>query len=169
MNDSYHHEAFSWDGSLRDIYVHDVDMADWQRLWDYLRAGPYALEFTADGERHPLPDRVDAAFDQAVEASVALLIDGPHLALVCHFFTPNEIELDVDPRAIDGEQRLDRLLTFLRTLARLLRKEVILTPENLPDHPWFRIDPGGGAEEWLDDDPAPDDVARTRRESRERG
>lgn len=80
-------------------------MVDAQRVWAYRRVGPYDFAFTVDGERHALPDRVDAAFDRTGEASMALLIDGSHLGLMCPFFTPHEIAMDVNPRAIDSKQR----------------------------------------------------------------
>jgi hypothetical protein len=147
-----HKSLFASDGSLRDIYVRGTDVADWQRLLDFLRAGAYTLRYIVIGdakrEPQPLPEQIEAIFARPHDAYVALLIDEPQLGLVCHFFCPDEIELDLDPRAIDSEARLDRLRGFMRALGRLLGKEVILTPENMPEHPLFRYDPRTGREDW---------------------
>ncbi len=144
-----HKEMFAWDGSLIDIYVQGTDVADWQRLLDFLRVGPYDLRYIVDEERtlYPLPDQVETIF-AGRNTAVALTVDESHLGLICHFFWPDEIEFDLDPRVINGESQLVRLLAFIRTLGRLLGKDVIMTPESLLERPFFRYDPRSGKEDW---------------------
>lgn len=35
---AYCRDAFVWDGSLRDLYVHDTDEQDWQATLTFLRS-----------------------------------------------------------------------------------------------------------------------------------
>jgi len=144
---------FAWDGSLRDIYVLGTDASDWQRLLDFLRLAPYDLRYTVGEQAQPLPDHINAVFARTMdEPRAALSVDGPRLKLMCHFFWLEEIEFDLDPRVIDGEARLERLLEFMRELGRRLGKDVILTPENMPGRPLYRFDPRTGGEDWLAND-----------------
>lgn len=135
-------DAFAWDGSLRDLYVRGTNEHDWQAMLTFLRSSACALRFSVDGEPRPLPGRVADIF--ALDANplgTALSVDGDHLALMCHFFAPDEIEFDLDPRAIDSQAQYSRLLGFIRALGHAVGKAVILTPENEPDYPYVRYDP----------------------------
>lgn len=148
-------EAFEIDGSLRDIYVLDTNWQDWQALLDFLRLETYPIKFTVGGEQRSLPENIEDIFALAQDNGVLLRIDETHLALHCHFFTSEEIEFDLDPRAFHSEHselQVSRLLNFIRDMGRLLNKVVILTPENSSHclHPWFRFDPKTGTEEWAD-------------------
>jgi hypothetical protein len=143
-------DAFFWDGSLRDLYVHGTDEQDWQALLMFLRTSAYALSFTVDGAPRLLPHRVADIFALWAEASPVLAIDSDHLALICHFFTPDEIEFDLDPRAIDSPAQGERLVSFIRALGQAVNKVVLLTPENMPEYPYLRYDPLTNRVEWLD-------------------
>lgn len=135
-----HKELFAWDGSLLDIYVLDTTMSDWQRLLDALRASSYELRYKVDGETiAKIPEQIEAIFARHLEADVSLTIDAPQLWIGCHFFTPDEIEFDLDPRAIDGQPRLDRLVHFIAMLRDALNKEVLLTPESLSTRPLWQF------------------------------
>jgi len=148
MGWEHHKDLFAWDGSLIDIYVLDTTLEDWQRLLDFLRASPYDLRYSGHSDAAPLPDRAETIFAQNWEAHVALSIDESQLSLKCHFFTPDEIEFDLNPHAIDGQPRLDRLLDFMRALGSTLGKAVILTPENFQQRPLYRFDPRTDIQEW---------------------
>lgn len=63
------------------------------------------------------------------------------ILVVFHFFTPEEIECDIDPREVSGQASLDALLGFKRRLGDLTRKPAALTPENVPDEPIISYDP----------------------------
>jgi hypothetical protein len=106
-------EVFARDGRLRDIYVRGTDEGDWRTLLKSLRASPYEYEFTVDGERRPLPEDVNALFAPERVHAALLVVDGLYLGLHCHFFVPTEIEFDLDPQAVVGDEQLGRLLGFL--------------------------------------------------------
>ena len=62
------------------------------------------------------------------------------ILVVCHFFTPEEIEFDIDPREVTTQAHLDSLLAFLQQLGDRTRKRAVLTPENLPHGPIISYD-----------------------------
>ena len=47
--------AFEPDGALRDIYVHDATIADWQAVLDFVRGNCTSFQFTVDGQPAVLP------------------------------------------------------------------------------------------------------------------
>jgi hypothetical protein len=145
-------KAFYVDGSYRDIYVFETDEQDWQKLLTFLRSGPYAIEFSVDEQRMPLPERVETIFALRNDHSTVLQIDKGHLTLNCFFFTSEEIDFDLDPRDFQGDtasQQLSRLLEFLRTIGRLLNKAVVLTQEVNRSFTLFRFDPETDEEKWF--------------------
>ena len=66
-----------------------------------------------------------------------------------HFFWVKEMEFDFDPREIVGEMKISGLLDFISGLGLALNKEVVLTPENLSKHPYFRFSPNKGIVDYL--------------------
>lgn len=137
------------DGSLRDIYVLGTTLEDWQKLLDFLHTGLYAVSFLVAGEQRPLPTRIEEIFLLIHSSGGMMRIDGDQLALHCYFYTDEEIEFDLDPRTINSEELLSRLLDFIRAIGNLLNKPVILTPENVSRVVLFRFDPATMSEEWL--------------------
>ena len=153
-------EVFQWDGSLRDIYVLGTDGRDWQQLLDFLRAEWPKAVFEVNGAETPIPRHAAEIFarkktgrcllgiDHAAEifsnremGRCLLRIDLGGLQLICHFFTVEEIEFDLDPREMRGEAEFSRLLGFMQSISRLLGKPVLLTPENEQERPLLAVDP----------------------------
>jgi hypothetical protein len=64
------------------------------------------------------------------------------------FFTVEEIEFDIDPREVKGQQELNALFGFMRCLAQATDKEVVLTAENMREIVIFRASPGNAAIEY---------------------
>ncbi|MEM1436722.1 MAG: hypothetical protein AAGG11_21920 [Pseudomonadota bacterium] len=50
-----------------------------------------------------------------------------------HFFFENEIELDLDPREIQSQAAMDKVLRFCEELGQALQSNVLITGENSPD------------------------------------
>ena len=136
-------EAFKEDGSLRDIYVKGASVADWERLFRFLVDGEFNLSYTRDAKPANLPSHA-AQILQDRSSSHNLMISIGNLTPNCHFFTEEEIELDIDPHEVHSQLELDLILSFMRNLGTLLSKEVILTEENSGDFVWFRYVPEGG-------------------------
>jgi hypothetical protein len=60
----------------------------------------------------------------------------------CHFFTTEETEFDLDPAEVSDPAKLDGLFKFMKGLASAVVKDVVLTPESMPQIAIFRCRPG---------------------------
>jgi hypothetical protein len=133
---------FEVDGSLLDAYVFGVSMADWQHFIDVVRAQQWRLDYTVDGSSQPLPQQYGDIIAARSDASTTLTIwPTPDIAVNTHFFSDDEIEFDFEPGELQGQDRLDVLCAFLRTIGGTLNKPVVLTPENNPDWPLLTYTP----------------------------
>jgi hypothetical protein len=132
--------AFSCDASLRDVYVFDTTIEDWNKMLQLLKRQSYSLSFTSDGEPAFLPSDAADVFNGRSEHTQVLSIDLGGLVLNCHFFGVQEIELDIDPQEV-SDQRFQLLSQFLQNLSNELEKPIILTPENAPTVELFRVMP----------------------------
>jgi hypothetical protein len=141
-------DEFAFDGSWRDIYVLGTDMASWQRMLDGLRAAGYDLAYFRADQPSDLPAAAAQAFPSPAEPDRRLSIRFAGVLANCHFFTPEEIEFDIDPREVQGQEQLDALFGFMRCLAEAVGKEAILTAENWPDIVIFRVRPEQSAVEY---------------------
>ncbi len=121
---------FTWNGSWRDIYVLETSEADWQAVWDVLRAWEPPAVFIVDGVVEPMPACVEAvlAFRDQQSALLSFYV-GP-VRLNCHFFSQDEIEFDLDPREVTGPVKAGTLADFLKLLGETTGKSVVLTEEN---------------------------------------
>jgi hypothetical protein len=99
------------------------------------------MQFSVGGERSDLPESARSAFQLRSHSAPLLHIDLGGVGLCCHVFTDEELELDLDPREVDAPERLSQLVCFMRRLGQVLRRPVVLTPENRPEHPVIRYDP----------------------------
>jgi hypothetical protein len=132
--------AFIRDGSLRDLYVLDTTLQDWQRLLDFLRASDYPLRFGWD-EETVLPQEAAELFADRAPAGVLLRVDLGGPGLNCHFFREDEIEFDLDPRAVGGPSAAEAVFSFMRRVGQALNKPVRLTPENMCEAVLFEYEP----------------------------
>lgn len=139
-------DEFAFDGSWRDVYVLGTDMGDWQRMLDGLRSAGYDLVYLRDGETTDLPTHAEDAFPLEGESDRLLAVHFGGVQANCHFFTPEEIEFDIDPREVGGQAQLDALLGFMWSLATSVGREAILCPENCSEIVIFRVPPDGAVE-----------------------
>jgi len=135
-------DEFAFDGSWRDIYVLDTDMAGWQRMLDGLRAARYDLSYFRDSQTVELPARVEDAFPLEGECDRLLSVRFCGVMANCHFFTPDELEFDIDPREVVGQAQLDGVFGFMRCLAESVGRASVLCPENCSQVVIFRVQPG---------------------------
>ncbi len=132
---------FDFDGSWRDVYVLGVERHHWALILDALRSSSFGLSFQGGGVEATFPISLDGFFSG--DSSVLLLVDigGPLMA--CHFFSPDEIEFDLDPREFSEQRHLDGLIRFMRLLASACQRPAILTPENLQEAPIITVTSDG--------------------------
>jgi len=141
--------AFKPDGFLRDIYIFDTSLMDWERVWEILLADPHRLSFSVDGEITAPPADAAEVFRLGQAHSVCASLALGKQRLNCHFFTEEEVEFDLDPRDVRGPSEAERLEQFLAELGRTTAKEVRLTPESGRHLIIARFDPAVGQVEWM--------------------
>lgn len=139
---------FERDGSLRDIYIIDTDMSDWQAIWSLLARNPDQLTFSIDGDLAVTPEAVADVFAIGEEHNVVASYSLGRQTINCHFFCVSEIEFDVDPRDIDCLDGANALGRFMRMLGQATLKPVILTHENSQAAVIARFDPIASKVEW---------------------
>ncbi|MFT5676695.1 hypothetical protein [Shewanella sp. GutDb-MelDb] len=116
-------------------------MLDWQAFIDFLRCSEATLNYFVEGEPTKLPASIaEVVVSQDHPNLLTIGLDG--VTVNCHFFIPEEIELDIDPRDIDSEARAKVVFEFMSTVGKALNKQVILTPENTEEQPLFTYEPG---------------------------
>jgi len=132
---------FQWDGSLRDLYVFGTSDEKWDRFLVALQSWGYPTQFSVEGKPSILPESARSVFQIRNRASPLLRIDVGGVGLCCHFFSEEELELDLDPRDVDGPARLGQLMSFMQKLGQVLQLPVVLTPENRPECAVMTYDP----------------------------
>lgn len=133
--------AFVADGTCRSVYVLDATPADWLALLHLARdRRTYASRFTV-GDRvvripDALPEQLWVTPDLSSDGCAHLAIDLGGVTLHCDFLSPEEIELDVDPRELQNSSFF-ALIEFMESLGRRTGRDVLLTPEIHPEAPIF--------------------------------
>ena len=132
---------FEPDGSLRDIYVQDVTLSDWEKLIDFLNLN-YNIIFGEDEKNQIDKDYVIKYLkDETGEMeSKSLKIDFNGVNFHCYFFLPDQIEFDIDPKEIKTINDFESIETFMVSISKTLKNQVTLTGENSPEFPLFKID-----------------------------
>lgn len=118
------------DGALRDIYIYNVHLKEWDRLLKILKE-----RYTLKCEEGSIPDSVLEIIPIRRERGFCLNVCiGEGILANCHFFIseafPNPIEFDLDPREFRTPEGIRSVLQFMRILGDGLGFEVYLTQEN---------------------------------------
>ena len=77
-------EAFEQDGSLRDIYVLDTALDDWQKFIDFINQSNYKFSFFVGNKLSPFPSEAGYIFEQKESLLLSISING--MIINCHFF-----------------------------------------------------------------------------------
>ncbi len=126
-------EEFEADGSLRDVYIEDINLAKWDQFLDFIKLSKYEVEFRHGGSLQSLPGTFSSIKNlQGTEPTILSIKLNANFCLNCHFFVESEIELDLSPRDVSSEADFEVLLEFLEKLSSSLACRVTLTPENMP-------------------------------------
>jgi hypothetical protein len=141
-------DEFEFDGSWRDIYVLNTTLADWQHMLSTLGKSSYEWGVYQDGvllekTETTLLILASKLFPIPQECRPYLFAIFAGVQANCHFFGPDEIEFDIDPRQVIGQAEVDAVFAFMIFLANATDKPVVLTPENMSDKVIFRISPRG--------------------------
>ena len=134
-------------GSLPDVCVPRTSVEDWQDLLDLVVASGWRFEYSEGETVLPLPTAA-AVLARAPGSQCPALRVWPYsdMLMIFRFFAAEEIDFDIDLREIQGQERLDQLCAFLRSVGRHLGKPVLMGGEggNPAKHPvlGFAIETG---------------------------
>ncbi len=146
---------FETDGALRDIYVQNTTISDWEKVVDLLNSH-YKLTFGVDNEN--LSDKIDFDYVKTMFAdetgeleTKSATIDLNGIIIKCYFFLKDQIEFDINPTEIKSEKELNVITEFMTSISSELKKQVTLCGENQPEFPFIKIDQTNGIEKILTD------------------
>ncbi|MCU7615605.1 hypothetical protein NZ698_00225 [Chryseobacterium sp. PBS4-4] len=129
-------EIYFSDGSLRDIYVLNTSREDWQKWIDFVN-GNYEIEFHyCDHKGNRLTSKkiiskyVFNSWDRINDFTNDATISIEGVIVKCHFFGEEEIENDIDPNEVKTLEDHYLIINYLKSISKILNKEVILTLEN---------------------------------------
>ena len=129
------------DGSLRDIYAFDADEALWDRFLTKILTSGYRREFWHGQLPHGLPANFSRIKQlQKTDPTTLKLFVGSSIQVNCHFFTLDEIELDIAPHEVQTAPEQASLVEFMSWLSRTLKRVVYLTHEGAPNDVILEID-----------------------------
>lgn len=123
-------------GVLPDVRVEGTSVADWQAVLDLVRSSGWPCQYAVGGRPSELPDRAADMIERPDDETVDLRVwPAEGMLTIFRMYGVEQIDFDVDLRELQGQDRLDLLCGFLRSLGRMLSKPVVLTPESCPDLP----------------------------------
>src|SRR5690606_15718452 len=141
-NMNYNWDNINWifkpDGSLRDIYIQETSLSDWDKLIDILNS-EYDLKYFSENKIDKkevfkyLQDKTGEIECKTVSINIK------NVKINCHFFLIEQIEFDVEPSEIKSKSEFDSLLSFMATLSTKLKKQITLTGENEVTFPLIKI------------------------------
>jgi hypothetical protein len=130
------------DGSLRDIYILDINKSDWKKWVDYVNNNYKVIWFNGLLSKDEnqinfsvIDDYWEGKHDLCSTAKICI----NDFQINTHFFDDSEIENDIDPREFNSIDDHNKLIKYLIDLSTLLDKEIILTPENEQETVLLRI------------------------------
>jgi len=135
-------DKFKHDGSLRDIYVNQIESSTWDDFIKGIRNSKYKFVFTYNQQSQEIPENYeDIKLLQKSGVTLLSIYLPSGTRSNCLFFVEYEIELDITPVEITDESSFLELCNFLRWLANLTKKCTIVTYEDEQDNPFFEVLP----------------------------
>jgi hypothetical protein len=125
-------------GSLPDLWVPDTSARDWQSFVELVLERGWQHRYTDDDAVVPLPSAHTALSRSGLSQLRVWPSEG--VLAVFRFYSPDEIDFDVDLSELQGQERLDILCGFLTAIGRRLSKPVLMHPEGTRDHPVLGFD-----------------------------
>lgn len=137
-------KVFFVDGSLRDIYIQEINLEDWQKLLNWTLLSYWDVELYIDGKEESLEKyKVSDLFEEKKHRSVILSLSYEGILLNCHFSSEYEVEFNVDPKQIKSLSEANTVVEFMKKLSGIFHKEVFLTIENSPEYPLIKVKSDG--------------------------
>lgn len=147
-------ESMSWkelqetlyfeDGSLRDIYITNTDINDWQKWVEHVNAY-YNISFyngkAQCNQSHIDLDVIREFWAGKYDFRSTVTIRIRNIVINAHFFLDSEIENDIQPKEIQSMDDHTTLLSYLKDISNLLGKPILLTEENAIDRVLLTVNP----------------------------
>lgn len=144
INEQFLKNIFEDDGSYGDIYIHEVNLEDWEKLLELINQSGWMIKFLKDGEEvNPEYYGVKEIFQMRKDVVFLFSISFKEVIINFHFFNENEIEFDIFPREINTLEQINAVFDFMKILSKFFNKNIFLTPENSPEYPYLSINPHG--------------------------
>ncbi|UQV45034.1 hypothetical protein KIV45_25450 [Janthinobacterium lividum] len=136
MRPNFNDIAGLWqrDGSLRDVYVRNTEAIHWDRFDRLLNQ--YECTYSFAGAALPFPGSRSVLANREGSHLLSILLDGP-VVICCHFFIPEQLELDISPKEVTGLLQHEQVLSFVENLAETLELPADITPENCEQNPFL--------------------------------
>lgn len=139
---NYNWDNINWifkpDGSLRDIYIQETSLSDWDKVIDVLNS-EYNLNYFSENKIDK-KEVFEYLQDETGEIQCKTVsINIKNVKINCHFFLTEQIEFDIEPSEVKSELEFDNILSFMTTLSSKLKKQITLTGENEVNFPLIKI------------------------------
>lgn len=122
------------DGSLRDIYIKNTDIKSWDKVLEIVYSTYETLNSIQSKDLLKIKDILRVQESRSITLNIYL---SKNVIVNCHFFLSEEycdqIEFDYDPKEIRSTEEFRKILEFISNIGRVLKQEVVITPENSPD------------------------------------
>jgi len=134
---------FEPNGALRDIYVQEVSLNDWEKLIDLINE-KYKVNYGKINQINKeyvieyLTDEIGE-----IEGKSASIFLG-EIRLNCHFFLKDQIEFDIDPKEVNSIEDFELIENFMVDVSKSIDNQISLTDENDPKFPLIKIDSNRG-------------------------
>lgn len=128
------------DGALRDIYVENTSIKDWENILDIFKKSDFTINYFIDEIESNLPANVSSLFTNS-QNSVRLQLKKETIIINTYLFLNDQIEFDIDPRDFVTEEQHSVIFEFLKLLSDATNKTIILCEENSADTPFLILLP----------------------------
>lgn len=128
------------DGALRDIYVDNTSIKDWEKIIDTFKNSDFSINFFVDENESKLPTDISSLFTNR-QNSLKLQLKKENILINSFFFIDDEIEFDIDPREFVAEEQHSVIFEFLSLLSGATNKTIKLCDENSADTPYLILLP----------------------------
>ena len=136
-------KIYYWDGSWLDIYVLNIKEQNWLDWINFVNETYKIVWF--NHRKQEYENQIDPSVVQdywngdSEYNSTATFFLTSSIKIKAHFFNNSEFENDIDPRDFQNVQDHEELIRYLKSVSMLMKKEVLLTPENFPKIPLIRV------------------------------
>ena len=128
-------------GLLPDVRVPNASLEDWQAVLDLVADKGWKCQYFEGETMLPVP-RAEPVLSRLVGVDCTDLRVWPtaDVLAIFRFHAADEVDLDVDLRELQGQERLEVFCGFLRENGRQLGKLVLMDPEGDSAHPVLGFD-----------------------------